>query len=63
MEVLHDGTRASAVGDAASVVALAGELSRRGLAPEDFTVSRRRLEYVFTTLTARHAAGGAAVAS
>ena len=50
-EVAHDGTRASALGNAASVVTLAAELSRRGLAPEDFTVTRPALEDVFLSLT------------
>lgn len=49
--VTHDGARACVDGDAASVVAVAAELSRRGLAPDDFTVIRPDLEDVFLSLT------------
>lgn len=51
IDVLHDGTRARALGDPASPVVLAAELSRRGLAPDDFTVTRPGLEDVFLSLT------------
>lgn len=63
VEISHDGSRARVVSEAASVVAVAGELWRRGLAPEDFTVTRPSLEDVFLALTDAPAADLQRVAS
>ena len=65
LAVEHDESRdrVSVVGSSASVVAVAGELSRRGLAPEDFTVARPGLEEVVLALLTRPAAQLEAVAS
>ncbi len=63
LAVEHDGTQVSVVGSPASVVGVAGELSRRGLAPDDFTVARPGLEEVFVGLSTRPVAELAGVAS
>jgi ABC-2 type transport system ATP-binding protein len=47
----HDGTQVEITTDAASVVPVAGELARRGITPDDFTVVRPTLEDVFVSLT------------
>ena len=49
--VTHDGHRAEILGDSGSVVRVAGELARRELAPDDFTVVRPSLGDVFVNVT------------
>ncbi len=50
-EVSHDGTRSRVRGTAESVVTVAAELARAGLAPHDFAVVRPSLDDVFVELT------------
>jgi hypothetical protein len=49
--VTHDGHRAEILSDSGSVVRVAGELARRELAPDDFTVVRPSLGDVFVNVT------------
>lgn len=49
--VEHDGTSCTVTGTGAVAVVVAAELCRRGLAPEDFTVTRPGLESVFSALS------------
>lgn len=49
--VTSDGVRTTVVGDPGSVFRVAAELARREVAPQDFTVTRPRLEEVFVELT------------
>jgi hypothetical protein len=49
-DVAYDGAVASVTTEPAAVVALAGELARRDIAPADFTVIRPSLEDAVVSL-------------